>query len=96
MVDRDEVRRIARLARLEIRPEDEERVAGQLGRILEWVERLGDLPEGADADRPSAPAPLRADDPRPGLTREEALGAAPRADGEHFRVPPVLPGEEPG
>ena len=31
--------------------------------------------------------PLRADEPRPGLTHEEALAQAPRVEGEGFAVP---------
>lgn len=107
MVHPDEVRHVARLARLALTPAEAEEAAGQLGRILEYVELLREV-EDDDAAAPgpgsssaaSAPpaavappaAPLRPDEPGEVLTREEALAPAPRTDGETFLVPPVLDG----
>ncbi len=38
------------------------------------------------------PRPLRPDEPRPCLARDDVLRAAPSTDGETFRVPPVIEG----
>ncbi|GJM44554.1 MAG: glutamyl-tRNA(Gln) amidotransferase subunit C [Gemmatimonadota bacterium] len=93
MVDREEVLEVARLARLELRPEDLERLAGQFGRILDYMELLREVDDEAPLPPPVAVA-LRPDEVRPGLTREEALAHAPKSDGETFLVPPViLPGD---
>src|SRR5207302_8437292 len=39
-IDRAQVRHVARLARLALSPEEEERFAAQLGHVLEYIERL--------------------------------------------------------
>jgi aspartyl-tRNA(Asn)/glutamyl-tRNA(Gln) amidotransferase subunit C len=96
MVSREQVRHVAKLAKLRLSPEEEERLIAQLGGILEYVEQLAE----ADAqDRApelthvaAVSAPLRPDEPRPGLPRERVLALAPVADGETLRVPAVLDG----
>lgn len=42
-VDRDTVRRIARLARLEVPESDLETLAGELSNIIGWVEQLDEV-----------------------------------------------------
>lgn len=88
-----EVRHVALLARLELTPEEVRLYASQLGRVLEYVEKLKNL-DTAQVEPMITPTGrgnvFRADVPRPGLPREEALRAAPEHDGEHFRVPPVF------
>ncbi len=92
-----EVAHVARLARLELSAEDEERFAGQLSAILEHVETMRRL-DTSGVEPLSHPADLRnvlrRDAPRPCLDREDALAAAPAAEGGRFAVPRVL-GEEP-
>ncbi len=106
MVHPDEVRHVAKLARLALTPAEAEEAAVQLGRILEYMELLGELDgdEGDEATRlpadlsggagssPSPAPPLRPDEPGPTLTRQQALADAPKTDGETFLVPPVLDG----
>ena len=101
MVDRDQVLHVARLARLRLAPAEVERHAHHLGRILDYVDQLRELddepdPVAADGGAAgiAAERPLRADVPAPSLPREEALALAPAADGETYRVPPVI--EAPG
>ncbi|HTO95720.1 MAG TPA: Asp-tRNA(Asn)/Glu-tRNA(Gln) amidotransferase subunit GatC [Myxococcales bacterium] len=94
-IDRAQVRHVARLARLALSPEEEERFAAQLGHVLEYIERLqavdvsGVEPLGFAGDA-AARAPLREDEPRPGLAREQALAQAPRQDGQAFVVPRII------
>jgi aspartyl-tRNA(Asn)/glutamyl-tRNA(Gln) amidotransferase subunit C len=107
VVHPDEVRHVARLARLALTPAEAEEAAGQLGRILEYVELLREVEAGEDdaaappSEPPAAASPgdpaasaavLRPDEPGATLTRAEALAAAPKTDGETFLVPPVLDG----
>jgi aspartyl-tRNA(Asn)/glutamyl-tRNA(Gln) amidotransferase subunit C len=94
MVSREEVRRVARLAKLTLSAEDEERLAPQLARILEYVELLRDLdaePLPLDAsDLPARDPVTRPDELAPSLPRADVLALAPASDGETFLVPPVL------
>ncbi|MGH7897823.1 MAG: Asp-tRNA(Asn)/Glu-tRNA(Gln) amidotransferase subunit GatC [Candidatus Binatia bacterium] len=39
----EDVRRVASLARLELSPDEERRLVGDLGTILEYIEKLGEL-----------------------------------------------------
>ena len=43
MINREQVRKVALLARLELTPEEEEQFTAQLGRILEYFEQLSEL-----------------------------------------------------
>lgn len=97
-MQRDEVRRIAGLARLEIREEDLDRVAAELSSVLDYAEALKRLDlAGCEAliCAPSA-AVLRADEPDgERLTVQQALAMAPDAEGGFFVVPPVMEGQDP-
>ncbi len=93
MVSRDEIARVARLAKLALTPDEERELSGQLARILDYVELLKDIDAEPDpGEREAAPGVRRTDAARPGLPRDEVLGQAPGADasGGTFVVPPVL------
>ncbi len=90
-----EIRQLARLARLELTAEEVRMVGPQLERILEFVQQLAEL--NTDQVEPMTTALdiqncWAADQVADGLQRSAALANAPQADGEHFLVPPVLPG----
>ena len=93
----DDVRTVAKLARLALDDADLPRVAGQLQSILRYVRKL----EEADVEgvEPLAhPLPLhnvlREDVPGPALPLDAVLQNAPDTDGPFFRVPKVIGGEE--
>jgi len=94
-IDRAQVRHVARLARLALSEEEEERFAAQLGHVLEYVERLqavdvaGVEPLSFAGDA-AAGLPLREDEPRPSLPRDKVLAQAPEHNGEAFLVPRIL------
>jgi aspartyl-tRNA(Asn)/glutamyl-tRNA(Gln) amidotransferase subunit C len=94
-IDRAQVRHVARLARLALSPDEEERLVAQLGHVLEYIERLsvvdvaGVEPLGFAGDTAAA-LPLRGDEPRPSLPREKVLEQAPQADGQAFVVPRII------
>jgi len=95
MIDRETVEKVARLARLELAPDEVERLVKELGSILDHVARLSeldlhDVPTLAHA--PGAANVYREDTPGPVLSAEEALANAPESDGRFFRVPPVIDG----
>jgi aspartyl-tRNA(Asn)/glutamyl-tRNA(Gln) amidotransferase subunit C len=91
-ISREDVLHVARLARLEI-PEDQiERVQAELGAILEAVGKVSELDlEGVEPT--SHPLDLvnawDEDEPRPSLSREDALANAPDPADGAFRVPAV-------
>lgn len=93
-IDLEEVRRIARLARLELSDRECERLAGELGAVLEHVAILDglDLSDEAGAEAEAGGDPRwRADEVRDGLAPEQALdNAADHAEGM-FRVPRSFP-----
>ena len=95
MVTREQVAHVARLAKLTLSPSEIDRFAAQLGKILDYVEKLREL-DGTETDELTHVAvvdtPPRDDVPQPSLPREEVLALAPRADRETILVPPVLEG----
>jgi aspartyl-tRNA(Asn)/glutamyl-tRNA(Gln) amidotransferase subunit C len=91
MLSRDQVLHVARLARLELTPEEVERFGGELSKTLDYIEliaELGDLeglpPTSHVIDVENV---LREDVPRPSLPREKALESAPDVANGGFRVP---------
>ena len=89
-ISRDDVLHVAKLARLEI-PEDQiEAVRAELGAILDAVGKVSELDLSA-VEPTSHPLDLvnvwREDEPRPSLSREEALANAPDPVDGAFRVP---------
>ncbi len=93
MIDENEVRRVARLARLSLRPEEVPLLRDQLGRILEHVARLGSL--NLDEVRPTAHVrglgrDLRPDEPQACAAAEDILSNAPAREGRFFKVPKVI------
>ncbi|MGM0574818.1 MAG: Asp-tRNA(Asn)/Glu-tRNA(Gln) amidotransferase subunit GatC [Myxococcota bacterium] len=84
---------VANLARIRLRPEEAETYGAQLGRVLEYVDLLGEL-DTSDVEPTSHPLAMdtawREDEAGEPLPRERALANAPDDDGEHFVVPKVV------
>lgn len=93
-LSREEVRRIARLARLELAPEEETTFAGQLTAILDYVKQLEELDlsqvEPMTHALAEEAAELRPDQVTEGLTPEKALANAPARQGTCFKVPRII------
>jgi aspartyl-tRNA(Asn)/glutamyl-tRNA(Gln) amidotransferase subunit C len=92
-ITRDEVAHLAALARITLTNDELDRLAGQLGVVLDAVARVGEV--AADDFPPTShPLPLtnvqRPDEPRPSLTAAEALAGAPATDRDRFQVPRIL------
>ena len=90
-IDRDTVMHVARLARLDLRPDEVDRLTTELDAILEAVSKVAEL-DLADVPPTSHPLDLvnvwGDDVPRPSLPLDEALANAPAREGDLFRVPP--------
>ena len=90
-IDRMELLHVARLARLELREEEVERLGAQLNDILAAVSKVSELDL---SDVPATSHPLdvvnvwAADEPHESLSVEEALANAPEKEGTYFKVPP--------
>ena len=91
-LSKEQVRHVAMLARLGLEPGDEEFYAEQLSGILRHIDRLQEL--DTEQIPPTAQVVevvnlLREDEPRPGLSQDEALANAPAAVNGFFRVPSI-------
>jgi aspartyl-tRNA(Asn)/glutamyl-tRNA(Gln) amidotransferase subunit C len=86
----EEVRHIAKLARLRLTEEEEAAMSSQLSQILDYVEQLNELdltgvePMSHVLDLVNA---MRDDEVEQRITHEQALRNAPAADSDYFRVP---------
>ena len=91
MLSRDQVLHVARLARLELTEEEQDRMSVELSKVLDHIERIGELGDLENVEPTShviaVENALRADEPGPCLPQEVALASAPDADMGGFRVP---------
>jgi aspartyl-tRNA(Asn)/glutamyl-tRNA(Gln) amidotransferase subunit C len=91
-VNRERIRHVAALAELSLTDEEEERLGGDIERILTYVAELegvdtSSVPPTAHVREGAAADGLRVDEPAPGLSHEEALAAAPCTEEGGFSVP---------
>lgn len=86
-ITRDDVRTIARLARLELSDTEVERFQGELETILEYVARLEALDAGAAAEADPADQPLREDVAAPWPDVEPLHAETPDFEDGFYRVP---------
>ena len=101
MLDRAQVLHVARLARLALSEEEVERMAQELSKVLDHIEKIRELelhgvpPTSHVVDIAGV---LRPDEPGPSLPVEVVLAAAPEPvetpTGKGFGVP--SPGQAPG
>lgn len=93
MLDREQVQKVAQLARLDLTPDEEERFTSQLDSILDYFQQLNEL------DTSNVPPTARAidvsnvtrtDTLEAWENREAILDSAPDRDGEFFKVPKIL------
>ena len=91
-IDREKVLHVARLARLDLRADEVDRLTTELDAILEAVSKVAEL-DLAGVPPTSHPLDLvnvwADDEPRPSLSLGEALANAPAREGDLFRVPPT-------
>lgn len=93
MIDLEQVRKVALLARLELSPEEEKQFTGQLSSILEYVEQLGEL-DTANVEPTTRAIEVsnitRDDALEPFAGRRDILGCAPDREDDFFKVPKIL------
>jgi len=92
-IDKESLKKIAHLARLEIKPEEEASLLKSMDSVLSWMEQLNEIDtEGVE--------PLthvmdeennwRADVSSNTLSREDALSNAPSKNNTYIMVPKVI------
>ncbi|MGI8903979.1 MAG: Asp-tRNA(Asn)/Glu-tRNA(Gln) amidotransferase subunit GatC [Solirubrobacteraceae bacterium] len=90
MLDRAQVLHVASLARLQCSEDEVERMASELSKVLDHIDKIGEL--DLDGVHPTshvvaAAGALRADEPAPSLPAQVALQAAPEPVAGGFGVP---------
>jgi aspartyl-tRNA(Asn)/glutamyl-tRNA(Gln) amidotransferase subunit C len=93
MIDREQVRKVALLARLELSETEESQLTAQIGNILEYVEQLSELDvTGVEPTTRAIDASnvTRSDELRVYPDREALLEEAPQPEGDFFRVPQIM------
>jgi len=92
-VSKDDVKKIAELARLEFNEKEIENYTSEMNQILEYVDKLNEL-DTENVKSLSHPIEnsnvFRDDILKESTRREEALKNAPDASTEHFKVPKVI------
>lgn len=92
-ISREEVEKVSLLARLALSEDELDKMTGQLGAILRYMDLLSEVDtEGIEpmAHPLDMTNVFRADAVRPSLPRDEALANAPKRDSECYLMPAVL------
>jgi aspartyl-tRNA(Asn)/glutamyl-tRNA(Gln) amidotransferase subunit C len=88
-----DIQYVAHLARIALTPDEEKKLAAQLGGILGYIEKLKEL-DVTNVEPTAHAVPMvdvtRADEIRPSLPHDEALHNAPRQAGGLFIVPKIV------
>jgi aspartyl-tRNA(Asn)/glutamyl-tRNA(Gln) amidotransferase subunit C len=92
-IDKDSIKKIAHLARLEFDENGVEKMSRDMSKILDWVEKLNEI--DTDNVEPLTTMSteinvMRKDQVAHQLHRDAGLKNAPKSDSEYFRVPKVL------
>lgn len=93
-IEMSQVERVAELARLQVSPEELERLSTQLSRILTYMEELNAVDTVGVPVTTSVVAGdanvLREDEVQPSLSQDQALSNAPEAVDGFFQVPQII------
>ena len=92
-ISRQEVEHVAKLARLELSEQEQEKLTDQLSNILTYVEKLNELDTGGV--EPTSHVldirnVMREDRGAPSLVQERALANAPDKAQGHYKVPKII------
>ena len=85
--------KIAHLSRLEIKPEDEDKMLREMSAMVSFVEKLNEVDtQGVEplTTMSHEVNALREDEVKNHLDRNAALSVAPSRDEQYFKVPKVL------
>ena len=88
-----DIKRVAELARLNLKPDEQEKLAGDLEKILDYVKNLDTLDtEGVEPTSHvlNLENVYRKDETKKFDVRDKALKHAPQTEGTFFKVPKVV------
>ncbi|MDG1276749.1 MAG: Asp-tRNA(Asn)/Glu-tRNA(Gln) amidotransferase subunit GatC [Algoriphagus sp.] len=92
-IDKDSIKKIAHLARLEFDESSAEKMSKDMSQILDWVEQLNEIDtENIEplTTMSTEVNVMREDKVANQLSHSEGLKNAPKSDSDYFRVPKVL------
>jgi len=92
-IDQAQVRKVAKLSRLELTEAEVEEFTSQLSAIIDYFEKMNEL-DTTDVEPLAHCLPIsnvfREDFVKDSLGTEKTLANAPQTDGEFFKVPKIL------
>jgi len=92
-IDQAQVKKVAKLSRLELTEAEVEEFTGQLSAILDYVEKMNELDtNGVEPLAHCLPISniFRQDRVKESLGAQKTLANAPQTDGQFFKVPKIL------
>ncbi len=92
-IDKDSIKKIAHLARLEFDEKGAEKIAKDMSQILDWVEKLDEIDTSGTEPLTTMSSEIndmREDKVANQLSQADGLKNAPAHDEVYFRVPKVL------
>jgi aspartyl-tRNA(Asn)/glutamyl-tRNA(Gln) amidotransferase subunit C len=92
-VNKETVKKIAHLSRLQFTDQEEDKLVGEMTNILSWMEKLNELDTTTVEPLIHMSAELnvvREDIVKDELPHKNALLNAPKKDSDYFRVPKVI------
>ena len=88
-----DIKYVAHLARISLTPDEEKKLAAQLGNILGYIEKLREL-DVTNVEPTAHAVPMvnvtRADEIRPSISHDEAMRNAPKQANGLFIVPKIV------
>lgn len=92
-IDKQTITHVAHLARIELQPNELEKLSGELDAILGFIDKLKNL--NVEQVKPASHIlpinnVLRKDEPQISLAPEKALENAPSKQGNFFSVPKII------
>ena len=92
-IDQTQVKKVAKLSRLDLTETEAAEFTGQLSAILEYMEKMNEL-DTTNVQPLAHCLPIsnvfRADAVKESLGTEKTLANAPQRDGEFFKVPKIM------
>ena len=92
MISEEDVYKIANLAKIEIKPEEVEKFRNEFQNILEYFNILDEVEEDVEPTFQVLPLSnvFRDDNPKPCVSKEEALKNAKHVENGYFKGPKVV------
>ncbi|MES2436589.1 MAG: Asp-tRNA(Asn)/Glu-tRNA(Gln) amidotransferase subunit GatC [Patescibacteria group bacterium] len=92
MISVEQLRKLAALARIKVAPEEEEKLAADMGGILDYVNQIQEISGDAPKSQEKTKNVLR-EDTNPhesGIHTEAILNEAPKREGDYLKVKKIL------